>query len=86
MVRFRIRSCDGSRPFHRPGDEQRAIATLDPRHAARSLPNSPSCGNQPAHISLTAVANDTLTRRRSKGADEAPPGRRHRSPNEVYEK
>ena len=32
---------------HRP-------ATLDPRHAVQLLPNSPSCGNQPAHISLTA--------------------------------
>ena len=32
----------------------RARATLDPRHAVQLLPNSPSCGNQPAHISLTA--------------------------------
>jgi hypothetical protein len=29
-------------------------ATLDPRHADPLQPNSPSCGTQPAHISLTA--------------------------------
>jgi hypothetical protein len=35
--------------------EQRATArTLDPRHAVPLLPKAPSCGNQPAHISLTA--------------------------------
>jgi hypothetical protein len=31
-----------------------AEATPDPRHAEQLLPNSASCGNQPAHISLTA--------------------------------
>ena len=30
------------------------MATLDPRHADPLQPNSPSCGTQPAHISLTA--------------------------------
>jgi len=29
-------------------------ATIDPRHADPLQPNSPSCGTQPAHISLTA--------------------------------
>ncbi|MFB9071987.1 hypothetical protein ACFFX0_12530 [Citricoccus parietis] len=29
-------------------------AMLDSRHAVPLLPNTPSCGNQPAHISLTA--------------------------------
>jgi len=30
------------------------VVTFDPRAAEAFQPNSPSCGNQPAHISLTA--------------------------------
>jgi transposase len=40
-----------SDPRYRYG--QRAIATPDPRPAETLQPNSPSCGNQPAHISMT---------------------------------
>lgn len=36
--------------------------TLAARHAVTLLPKAPSCGNQPAYISLTARRNDTLTR------------------------
>jgi hypothetical protein len=32
------------------------------RAAEAFQPNSPSCGNQPAHISLTARRTDTLTK------------------------
>ncbi|MGY4773451.1 hypothetical protein ACXC9Q_41625 [Kribbella sp. CWNU-51] len=34
--------------------EEPIKATLDPRPADPLRPNTPSCGNQPAHISLTA--------------------------------
>ena len=54
-------------------------ATLDPRHADSSSRTAPSCGNQPAHISLTGVANDTLTTKinnASRGAAENPSRRR----------
>ena len=39
---------------NRPMINSRSVATFAPRPAEASQPNSPSCGNQPAHISLTA--------------------------------
>ena len=46
--------------------------TLASRHAVQLLPKAPSCGNQPAHISLTARRNDTLTRTGIQTKHEAP--------------
>ena len=47
-------------------------ATLDARHAVPLLPNTPSCGNQPAHISLTA--------RRQRHAHHRPTTTKHEAP------
>ena len=49
-------------------------ATLDPRHAVQLLPNSPSCGNQPAHISLTARRQRHAHHPDAATKHETPPG------------
>ena len=49
-----------------------ATATLDVRHADPLQPNTPSCGNQPAHISLTA--------RRQRHAHHDPGPTKHEAP------
>jgi hypothetical protein len=46
--------------------------TLDPRHADPLQPNAPSCGNQPAHISLTRVATTRFVTTPSAASTEAP--------------
>src|SRR5215213_3704090 len=51
---------------------RRTPSTLDPRDARTLQPNTPSCGNQPAHISMTARRTDTL-RPTYPGPREAPP-------------
>ena len=48
------------------------IETLDTRHADQLQPNAPSCGNQPANISLTARRNDTPCHP-TPGEQRAPP-------------
>ena len=48
-------------------------ATLDPRQADPLLPNSPSCGNQPAHISLTARRQRHAHHRHARRSTRRPP-------------
>jgi len=48
--------------------------TLDPRHAEQLLPNNPSCGIQPAHISLTARRQRHAQHRPIDEATRRPPG------------
>jgi hypothetical protein len=49
-------------------------ATLDVRHAEQLLPNSPSCGNQPAYISLDRASPTTRSPHRRSDEAEAPAG------------
>ena len=57
---------------------QPSRATLVPRHADPLQPNTPSCGNQPAHISLTARrqrhAHQHRNRTKQRGARPEPSG------------
>ena len=54
-------------------EQPRRGATLDPRHADALQPNTPSCGNQPAHISLTARRERHAHQRRTDEARGARP-------------
>ena len=56
-------------------------ATLDTRPAVPLPPNIPSCGNQPAYISLDhASSNDTRATHRTDRPTEAAPGQPVRTP------
>ena len=60
-LRSRSARSNASRGYEQPWRPD-ALATLVLRPALRSQPNTRSCGNQPAHISLDhASRNDTLT-------------------------
>ena len=50
------------------------LATLDSRHRGPLLPNSPSWGNQPAHISLAARRHRHAHHHRRRRSQRRPPG------------
>jgi hypothetical protein len=55
----------GANPRSSYEQQRFSLPRSTPRQAKRSNPNTLSCGIQPAHNSLTRVANDTLAARRS---------------------
>ena len=58
--------------------QQPAKATLDPRHADHTPAENPPCGNQPAHIGLTArrpTRSPTARRRSTRRPPRTPPRR-----------
>ena len=62
---------DDPRSHYGQPPQHRAV-TSAPRPAEAPQPNSPSCGNQPAHISLTARRHDTLTKTKDAARKNGP--------------